>query len=245
MSIIRNPGLVLEMVFVHSYFGKWHRFCPQFIHIYYPMKQLQLWLLSAFLCCTAFSQSANDHIGRINITSPESNITFSLFTVTALNGQAVLRWTVSSVKSEDFFIVEKSVDAIHFEVITAMDASTGVDSSYSVTDNAIGSRPVSYRIRITGKDGRELCSKTVNLNSVSDADFKFYPNPVDKLLIVRSSHPMNIQVVDAYGAIKFIQDVDAGMQIVNVSVLQKGNYILKATDKATNTVISEQLVKNN
>ncbi|HZZ74332.1 MAG TPA: T9SS type A sorting domain-containing protein [Puia sp.] len=209
------------------------------------MKQLQLWLLSAFLCCTAFSQSANDHIGRINITSPESNITFSLFTVTALNGQAVLRWTVSSVKSEDFFIVEKSVDAIHFEVITAMDASTGADSSYSVTDNAIGSGPVSYRIRITGKDGRELCSKTVNLNSVSDADFKFYPNPVDKLLIVRSSHPMNIQVVDAYGAIKFIQDVDAGMQIVNVSVLQKGNYILKATDKATNTIISEQLVKNN
>jgi hypothetical protein len=51
--------------------------------------------------------------------------------------------------------------------------------------------------------------------------------------------------MDAYGVIKFIQDVDAGMQIVNVSALQKGNYILKATDKATNTVISEQLVKNN
>jgi len=32
------------------------------------MKRLQLWLLSAFLCCASFGQSANDHIGRINIS---------------------------------------------------------------------------------------------------------------------------------------------------------------------------------
>ena len=209
------------------------------------MKRLQLLLISAFLCCAAFSQSANDHIGQINITSPESNIAFSLFTVNALNGQAVLRWTAPSVKAEDFFVIEKSVDAIHFDVISAMEASTGTDSVYSVTDNAVGNGAVSYRIRITGKDGRELCSKTINVNSVSDVDFKFFPNPVDKLLIVRSSHALNIQVMDTYGTIKFTQDVEAGMQIVNVSALQKGNYILKATDKATNTVISEQLVKNN
>ncbi|HET7000181.1 MAG TPA: T9SS type A sorting domain-containing protein [Puia sp.] len=209
------------------------------------MKRLQLLILSAFLCCMAFSQSANDHIGHINITSPESNIAFSLFTVNALNGQAVLRWNAPAVKAEDFFVVEKSVDAIHFDVISAMEASAGSDSVYSVTDNAVGSGPVSYRIRITGKDGRELSSKTININSVSDVDFKFFPNPVDKLLIIRSSHALNIQVMDAYGTIKFIQDVEAGMQIVNVSALQKGNYILKATDKATNTVISEQLVKNN
>jgi hypothetical protein len=209
------------------------------------MKRLQLWLLAAFLSCTAFGQSANDHFSQINITSPESNITFSLFKVTPLNGKAVLKWTVSSIKTGDFFIVEKSVDAIHFDVITAMEAIGDRDSVFTVTDNAVGDGAVSYRIRITGKDGRELCSKTVSLNTVSDASFKFYPNPVDKLLIVRSSHAMNIQVTDANGEIKFIQDVDPGMQIVNVSVLQKGNYVLKATDKATNTSISEQLVKNN
>ena len=209
------------------------------------MKRLQLWFLSALLCCSALGQSANDHIGRINIVSPESNIAFSLFTVTPSNGQAVLRWAASSIKAEDFFIVEKSSDAIHFEVLSAMDASAGTDSIYSVTDNSVGNSAVSYRIRITGKDGRELSSKTVNVNSVVDADFKFYPNPVDKLLIVRSSHALNIQVMDSYGAIKFVQDVEPGMQIVNVSALQKGNYILKATDKATNAVISEQLVKNN
>ena len=83
------------------------------------------------------------------------------------------------------------------------------------------------------------------MNAGPAADFRFYPNPVDKLLIIRSSHPLSVQVMDAYGITWFTQEVEAGMQIVNVSVLQKGNYILKAKDKSTNAVISEQLVKNN
>jgi len=242
--LIRRAFQVKSFGF-HSRNGKWHRFCPQLIHIYYPMKRLQLWLLSACICCAALGQSANDHMGKIHIISPESNAAFGFFTVTPLNGEAVLRWSAMPVNSEDFFIVEKSSDALHFEVLSAMGANSGTDSVYSITDNAVGSGMVSYRIRISGKDGKELCSKTVNMNSVTAADFKFYPNPVDKLLIIRSSHALSIQIEDAYGIIKLVQNVDAGMQIVNVSSLQKGSYILKATDKATNTVISEQLVKNN
>ncbi len=207
------------------------------------MKELQLWLASAFICCALMAQSPEEH--AVSTASAETNPAFSFFTVTAQNGHAVLRWAAPPVKSEDFFIVEKSSDALHFEVLSAMDASVGIDSVYSLEDNSVGAGIVSYRIRIAGKDGKELCSKTVNMNSGPVADFKFYPNPVDKLLIVRSSHALSIQVMDAFGAVWFGQDVDAGMQIINVSALQKGNYILKATDKSTNTVISEQLVKNN
>ena len=207
------------------------------------MKELQLWLASAFFCCALMGQSSGDR--SITAVSAETNPAFSFFTVTPQNGHAILRWSAPPVKTEDFFIVEKSFDALHFEMLSAMDASVGMDSVYSMVDNSVGSGMVSYRIRITGKDGKEFCSKTVNMNSVPAADFKFYPNPVDKLLIIRSSHALSIQVMDAYGVVLFGQDVEAGMQIVNVSALQKGNYILKATDKATNTVFSEQLVKNN
>jgi Secretion system C-terminal sorting domain len=207
------------------------------------MKELQLWLASAFLCCALMGQAPADQAN--SASANESNPAFSFFTVTLQNGHAVLRWAAAPIQSEDFFIIEKSPDGQHFEVLSAMDASVGVDSVYSLVDNVVGTGTVSYRIRITGKEGKELCSKMVNMNSIPAADFRFYPNPVDKLLIVRSSHPLSIQVMDNSGAIWFTQDVDAGMQIVNVSALQKGSYILKATDKSTNTVISEQLVKNN
>ncbi len=36
------------------------------------------------------------------------NSSFSFFTVTAHDGHAVLRWAASTVKAEDYFIVEKS-----------------------------------------------------------------------------------------------------------------------------------------
>jgi hypothetical protein len=207
------------------------------------MKELQLWLASAFFCCALMGQPLSDQPTTASVV--QANPAFSFFTVTPQNGHAVLRWAAPPVKAEEYFIVEKSSDALHFETISAMDASAGMDSVYSMVDNSVETGMVSYRIRITAKDGKELCSKTVNMNSLSDADFRFYPNPVDKLLIIRSSHPLSIQVVDSYGVVWFRQELDAGMQIVNVSSLQKGIYFLKATDKTTNSVISEQLVKNN
>jgi hypothetical protein len=206
------------------------------------MKELQLWLASVFLCCAIMGQSANDHLSSSSI---DGNAVISFFTVTPQDGHAILRWAASPVKPEDYFIVEKSSDAVHFEMLSAIGASVGLDSIYTLLDNSVGTGMVSYRIRITGKDGKEMCSKTVSMNSNAVADFRFYPNPVDKLLIIRSSHALNIQITDMYGTVWFGQEVEAGMQIVNVSALQKGNYVLKATDKATNSVISEQLVKNN
>jgi len=207
------------------------------------MKQLQLWFASAFLCCALMGQAPGDP--STTAISSETGSAFSFFTVTPQNGQAILRWSAPPLKSEDFFIVERSTDAQHFEILSAMDASVGIDSVYSLVDNAVGSGTMYYRIRIAGKDGQERYSKTINMRTVTSPEFRFYPNPVDKLLIIRSPHPLSVQVMDGYGAIWFTQEVDAGMQIINVSVLQKGNYILKATDKSTNTVISEQLVKNN
>jgi hypothetical protein len=207
------------------------------------MKELQLWLVSAFLCCTLMGQAPGDAVTMVS--SSEAGAAFSSFTVTPQNGQAVLRWAAPPLKSDDFFIVEKSLDALHFEMLSAMDASLGVDSIFTLVDNAVGNSTVYYRIRISGKDGQERLSKIVNLRAAPSADFRFYPNPVDKLLIIRSSHPLSVQVMDGFGTVWFTQEVEAGMQIVNVSALQKGNYIIKATDKSTNTVISEQLVKNN
>jgi hypothetical protein len=207
------------------------------------MKQLQLWFASAFFCCALMGQVPGDPSSPVNLS--ENGSAFSFFTVTPQNGQAILRWAAPPVKSEDFFIVEKSTDAQHFEMLSAMDASVGVDSVYSLIDNAVGMGTIYYRIRMTGKDGQERFSKIINLRTVTSAEFRFYPNPVDKLLIIRSPHPLSVQVMDGFGAVWFTQEVEAGMQIINVSVLQKGNYILKATDKSTNTVISEQLVKNN
>ncbi len=206
------------------------------------MSKLWLTLVTAMCCCAAMCQTP-DNLTRFS--GKDSSIQFSNFIVNERNGMAVLQWAASIVRPDYYFIVEKSADGIHFETLSAIgSASAAPDTSFSVTDNSPGTGMIYYRIRVSGGSGNVIYSKTVSTNVISRLDFRFYPNPVDKLLIVRSSHPLLIQVMDAYGIVWFNQDVNAGMQIINVSTLQKGNYILKATDKENGTSISEQLIKN-
>ncbi len=182
------------------------------------MSKLWLTLVTAMCCSAAICQTSDNYS---NLPERDSSVQFS------------------------HFIVEKSADGIHFETLGAIGSGSGIsDTSFSIMDNAVGTGMAYYRIRVSGENGNTRYSKTVSTSVVSALEFRFYPNPVDKLLIIRSSRALTIQVMDGYGIIWFNQDVEAGMQIINVSALQKGNYILKATDRETSNVISEQLIKN-
>ncbi|MDP4253469.1 MAG: T9SS type A sorting domain-containing protein, partial [Bacteroidota bacterium] len=75
-------------------------------------------------------------------------------------------------------------------------------------------------------------------------DFKFYPNPADKLLIIRTEHVVDIQVIDAIGSIRLAARLQPGIQVVNLSGLEKGVYILRVADKESNRIVSNQLLKN-
>jgi hypothetical protein len=207
------------------------------------MSKLWLSLAMALCYCAARSQVSEEQSSGGSAASADTGV-FSYFSASLANESAILKWGVHHVQPGSYFIVEKSADGNHFETLGAIASSLTRDTVFSLTDNAIGNGLAYYRIRGTGKDGNPTYSKTVHvaLNLVSD--FRFYPNPVDKLLIVRALHPLVIQVMDAYGVVWLSQEINAGMQIINVSTLQKGNYILKATDKKTNGTLSEQLIKN-
>ena len=84
----------------------------------------------------------------------------------------------------------------------------------------------------------------MELRLSGDVDFKFYPNPVDKLLIVRTEHTVDIQILDPSGTVLLSKRLQSGLQVVNVSALEKGVYVLRVTDKESNRAISRQLVKN-
>ncbi|HVY74331.1 MAG TPA: T9SS type A sorting domain-containing protein [Puia sp.] len=205
----------------------------------------KLWLTLALALCWYASRSqtsVDDFPGAI---SSSDMPLFSYFTVSAGAESSVLKWGVNMNQPDEYYIVEKSSDGNRFETISAIGSGTGrADTNFTATDNAAGNGTVYYRIRITGKDGKSFYSKTISVLGSAVSDFRFYPNPVDKLLIIRCVHPLIIQIMDAYGTVWFTQEVNAGMQIVNVSTLQKGNYILKVTDRETNRSRSEQLIKN-
>ena len=212
------------------------------------MSKLWLTLVTAMYCTAVMCQSSNNQSAKFGPASTSAGSKYPLFTsctVDAGNDSALLGVAVVNVRAGDYYLVEKSLDGVHFETMSAIGTSTSVeDTNFSITDNAVGNGMVYYRIRIAGEQGKVIYSKTISTSLKLVSDFRFYPYPVDKLLIIRSYHPVLIQVMDGYGIIWFSKEVEAGMQIINVSTLQKGNYILKATNRETNSILSEQLIKN-
>ncbi len=158
-------------------------------------------------------------------------------------GKVSLQWNVDHVAEGDYFIIERATDGDHYETIGAIRKERNTDH-YELTDIAPPNGTDLYRIRYTDQDGRLLYSKTVQVSLSGLVDFKFYPNPVDKLLIIRTAHTVDIQMIDAFGVARLTRHLTAGIQVINISFLERGMYVLRVADKESNRIISNQLQKN-
>jgi hypothetical protein len=209
------------------------------------------WLLSLAVCCcmTVRSQQPGETTGSADdssklITTRGKGTVFVNFTGAVREGGKVwLQWDVDSATDGDYFVIQRSADGVSFETIGAM-RKEGNNSHYELTDLAPPNGTDLYRIKYTGKDGKFLYSKQVQLSLSGDIEFKFYPNPVDKLLIIRTEHNIDIQILDAIGSIRLSQRLQPGIQVINTSSLERGVYILRVADKESNRVVSNQLLKN-
>jgi hypothetical protein len=193
------------------------------------MKKGCLVLLALVICCAV--QAQHRLIINFNAAVKESNRT------------VFLQWEVDSAMEGDYFVVERGSDEGHFETIGAL-RSTGIRGHYELTDQAPPNGLNYYRVKYTGSKDSAVYSRTMELSLSSDVDFKFYPNPVDKVFIVRTEHSLDLQILDPAGNTRVSKRLQPGLQVVSVAMLERGVYILRVTDKESNRAVSQQLVKN-
>jgi hypothetical protein len=111
-----------------------------------------------------------------------------------LNGKAVqLHWATATEINTKNFVVQRSIDAVHFENIGIVKASGNSTRKtfYQFTDagslNA-GVKKLYYRLQMIDKDGRFTYSKVAIVEILNDKVFVVYPNPAkDHLFIVTST----------------------------------------------------------
>lgn len=154
-----------------------------------------------------------------------------------------VRWAADSVDAGNYFVVERSNDGNRFETVGALMVA-GTAPEYELTDNAPNSGSNYYRVKYTAKNGRPAFTKTARVILSQAAAFRFYPNPVDKLLIIQTDHAVFVQIVSSFGEVRISKQVQPGVQVINVAALEKGNYLLRVSDKESNRDILEQLLKN-
>ncbi|MBI2279657.1 MAG: T9SS type A sorting domain-containing protein [Bacteroidetes bacterium] len=171
------------------------------------------------------------------------------------NNQHVrLNWTTATEINNDFFTLERSLDAINFEQIKTRQ---GAGNSNSVIDYVdYDKHPYRggityYRLKQTDFDGAFSYSdvRVVFLNELDIINL--YPNPANEqiTLIIGSSSDdvLSLQVVDVLGRILINEQYNIlkGLTTlsINTSSLVSGSYIIKATNSKSNFT-KKDFIKN-
>jgi hypothetical protein len=196
------------------------------------------------LCCfVAIAQQERDST-KENISIGESDSLFSNFSyIIKDDNKVMLQWQADSIPVDDYFVIERSEDGNNFETIGVIKKAS-IDNQYEVADNSSVTGYNFYRIKYAARSGRIFYTKSIQINTGRNVALKFYPNPVDKLLIVETDHPVNMQVINSLGVNKLNIQLHQGLQVIDVSTLERGTYILHITDNDRNRNILQQLVKN-
>lgn len=201
---------------------------------------LYVCLLPAF----GFSQLMIPDLTKPVLASTDSSEVVRQFSssITETN-KVLLRWTCSNLIHTDFFTVERSTNGKPFEAISVLKAHETLEVIEWSDEAPVRGRNL-YRIRYADREGRLFHSKALSAVIVGDVSFKFYPNPVDNILIIRSEMPVEASISDGAGKIRIPSVKVHGLYTMNVSNLEKGIYFLRVINKLTNIITQETLYKN-
>lgn len=159
------------------------------------------------------------------------------FSARGMNGQEVeLSWGTAMEINNDYFQLEKSVDAQVFKSIAKIKGrgNSYEEQSYTYLDKDYVGEKVFYRIKQVDKNGEFEYSKVEEVrldNSVlSDLTFEVSPNPASDFVSFslqgKASGEYKLRVVDAFGkeVLKDIFNLDQGEFRMAVGHLSEGMY---------------------
>lgn len=157
-------------------------------------------------------------------------------------GKVFLKWELATMKRGGYANVERAVFKDGpFEVLAVIRQDSVLAK---FTDEQPMKGKNFYRLNWILEDGTRFVSNTVQANLAGDMTCRFYPNPVDNVLIVRSEQALDLVLSDANGKIRVSLKLQPGLQTVDVSKLDKGLYIITLTQMESGRVITEKLMKN-
>jgi hypothetical protein len=202
-----------------------------------------LYVCVSLLTITCCSQTTPDISSPADLTleDPNHTITDLSYTISE-NAKVILTWKVSG-SIPDFFVIERSDNGKPFETITVLNRQEQKEL-YQLTDDNPAKGRNFYRIRYSFKEGQSLYSSSVSVLIAGYLTFKFYPNPVDHILIVRADSPLDVQITDANGKVRISEVRVQGLRTLNVASLEKGVYLIRFSSKLMNIMSQEKLIKN-
>lgn len=162
---------------------------------------------------------------------------------TVIREGVIVTWTTATETNNDYFTVERSADAEHFEFVANVDGAG--NSSQTRNYSTVDTNPLKgisyYRLRQTDFDGRSTTSDIIAVNISESGVISVLPNPAHAFInIIFSDASLTgntvIEIFDSKGNIISSQTNNAAhgknMYRINLDSYSKGIYAVKVTDEA-------------
>lgn len=161
-------------------------------------------------------------------------VSMSYFDVLDRSGSAFLVWETEQEVNNDYFTVERSIDAKNWEPIgrIAGAGTSAVKNSYEFQDRSTPSGTLYYRIKQTDFDGKFTYSLIRSIE-IDRQTLSISPIPAsDQITVSGSSN--NLKIISTAGTL--IKEVKADIEQVDISALESGVYYLISGDLVTRFV---------
>jgi hypothetical protein len=187
------------------------------------------------------SGEAEDYIMYLN-RNQTLPIELTYFSATAEGNDGILTWQTASELNNDFFSVQRSLDALSWEEIGVVDGkgTTSVVQNYQFTDENLESNTYYYRLQQFDFDGSSEVSKIESIqisgNSIAKS-ISMYPNPVNAQGTITmnglAQEVVEINILSVDGSLKgqTLNHTGSVLDLNNFD-LTFGTYIIQVKDGA-------------
>jgi hypothetical protein len=196
------------------------------------LKPYRTWILPTDYAADAFLST--------QVIAPTSTLPLRLLSFDAKrNGNSVdLNWTIADNEDGKEYTVQRADNGGPFRSIGVVKAEKNTSvASYKWKDELKEYNRYHYRLQMVAKDGKVSYSRVVQIMYTSQgAESIYYDNSHEQLHILRADNSVySWKVFDMSGRNLLSGGKVNGKQLINVSRLPKGEYIIQTLDEALNS----------
>ena len=172
-------------------------------------------------------------MGTITVVGNPLPLTLLSFSGQRQNQYVLLHWQTENETNTSHFEIERSSNGATFEKINTVNAKNIAGrNEYSFTDNSIWNTDTRfYRLKMVDIDGHFKFSNIIKLSNKAGALLSVFPNPATDAITISGltgKGEMRLYNIEGKELIKRI--VTAHSEVIDMSLLAKGMYLLKVTD---------------
>jgi hypothetical protein len=162
------------------------------------------------------------------------------FEVDCKEGSSELKWTTASEINNDYFTIERSIDAINFEPVATLlgRGNSTTINNYSWKDDSSIRERAYYRLKQTDFDGASEYFGIRTATCERSLDISIYPNPTKGQITIEGNHSeleqtkiFNTIGQDVSAFMKIIEKTESKL-IIDLSSLNDGIYFVKTRTSA-------------